>query len=95
MPNSCPNSAPNPKLSGRKRVRCIEVERLDLRPVRRDPLIHLGAFYTVIDEHLYTTVDNSPWIEVQDDVTHQSFQRPRYMFGPVLSDDTRCSAGKK
>lgn len=93
MRNSCPNSAPGAKRSVRKRVRCIQSKRVDLLPARQDPFLRKGMFYNVLDEDIRTTADESPWIEVQDTVTGQVFQRPRYMFGPILSDDTTSGRG--
>jgi len=68
-----------------KRVKCINDRRPDLGGNAVDPYIRMGKFYTVVTELIPTPCGSGPeWIEIQCDITHEIYQRPRYMFGPIL-----------
>lgn len=69
----------------KKRIKCISVDRPDLGPRMTDPFIRPGRFYDVINERIPGPNSNTDdWIEIYCPHLRESFQRPRYMFGPVL-----------
>lgn len=69
----------------KKRIKCIRVDRPELGPNITDSFLRLNKFYDVINERVPGPINSDDWIEVYCPETRESFQRPRYMFGPVLS----------
>lgn len=70
-----------------KRIKCITADRHDLGPRMTDSFLRVGVFYDVITERVPGPVSNSDdWIEVFNRQTGETFQRPRYLFGPILQD---------
>lgn len=73
----------------RLRIKCITDKRPDLGANIVDPYIHKNCFYTVISPSCPGPVSHvHDWIEIQCEATHQIYQRPRYMFGPILNPNT-------
>ena len=73
----------------RKRCKCITVVRLELGTNIVDPYLRLNKFYDVVNESVPGPMSHiHDWIEVRCPITHESHTRPRYMFGPILSDTT-------
>lgn len=64
------------------RTKCVNVKAYSSAP--RDPVLVKGRFYTVIDSEVYTIADETPFIRVL--VGRKSIERPRHMFGPILTD---------
>lgn len=70
-----------------KRIKCISTDRPDLGPRITDSFLRTGVFYDVINERIPGPVSNSDdWIEIYCKQTGETFQRPRYLFGPILQD---------
>jgi hypothetical protein len=63
-----------------KRAKCVSVHAY--RGALRDPELVKGQFYTVLDEFVYTMMDETPYIRVK--VGTRAIERPRHLFGPVL-----------
>lgn len=78
-----------------KRVKCIRDDRPDLGPRVLDNFIRKGKFYNVLNPSIPGPCENHhDWIEIQNPETGETYERPRYMFGPILSKATRCSNPK-
>ncbi len=74
------------------RIKCISIERPDLGLRIKDSFLRVGAFYDVVNERIPGPVSNiHDWIEIRNSITGETFERPRYMFGPVLSNNTTYS----
>ena len=69
-----------------KRVKCISTIAYPGAP--KDPELKLGKFYDVVDDHVITYHSPDPWISITN--SHGfTIERPRIMFGPILTDKRR------